>query len=282
MRESRKASIAGGHRGTLVLLAWIAVAACGGGRGGDSDEGGPPLGESEARAAIVTELLAQPEKRVGIVRFAVHDSGTEIEGVADFDHQRYLSRLEVNRPDVVASYDIAVVDGVKYEKVLEIKSAAKSPRLKPRWSEGESWAPEKEGFPSVPYVPLPFVGEPGSDIRRDLAGFDDARRRQVIDGTIAGLSNHGPETRRGQPTIKYTLTFDRGKAEALLRDDIARGLISIAPASPTMIEVDVWIDGRGRLRAYKPRVGNSGREYELWDYGNPSAVKLPDDLRVQN
>ena len=56
----------------------------------------------------------------------------------------------------------------------------------------------------------------------------------------------------------------------------------IAPASPRLIEVDVWIDGRGRLRAYKPRAGNSGREYELWDYGSPSAVKLPDDLRVKN
>ena len=144
----------------------------------------------------MTELLAQPEKRVGIVRFAVHDSGTEIQGVADFDHQRYLSRLEVNRPDVVASYDIAVVDGVKYEKVLEVKSAAESQRIKPRWSEGERWAPEKEGFPSVPYVPLPFVGEPGSDIRRDLAGFDDARRRQVIDGTKRALGLREPVGRQ--------------------------------------------------------------------------------------
>ena len=131
-------------------------------------------------------------------------------------------------------------------------------------------------------MPLPFVGEPGSDIRRDLAGFDDARRRQVIDGTIAALSTHGPETLRGQPTTKYTLTFDRGRAEALVRDEIARGLISIPPASPTTIEVDVWIDGRGRLRAYEPRAGNSRWEYELWDYGNPSAVKLPDDLNVND
>ena len=72
--------------------------------------------------------------------------------VADFDHQRYVSRLEVDRPDVVASYDIAVIDGLKYEKVLKVKNAAGSPRFKPQWSSGESWAPEKEAFPSVPYV----------------------------------------------------------------------------------------------------------------------------------
>ncbi|MCA1676306.1 MAG: hypothetical protein LC799_30400 [Actinobacteria bacterium] len=282
MLESGESSIAYGHHVTLVLALWIAVAACGAGGGSDSGQSGPPLRESEARAAIVAELLAQPQGRTGVVRFAVHDSSTEIAGVADFDHQRYVSRLEVNRPDVVASYDVAVIDGVKYEKVLEVKSAAGSPPFKPRWSEGESWAPDKEGFPSVPYVPLPFVGEPGSDIRRDLAGFDEARRRQVIEGTIAGFSSHGPETRRGQPTMKYTVTFDRGRAEALLRDEVAQGLLSIAPASPTMIEVDVWIDGRGRLRAYKPRAGNSTREYEFWDYGKPSAVILPDDLTVKD
>lgn len=109
MRESREGASPIGRRRAIVLVAWIVVAACGGGGGGagggDSEEAGPPLGESEARAAIVTELLAQPEKQVGIVRFAVHDSGTEIEGVADYDHQRYLSRLEVKRPDMVASYD---------------------------------------------------------------------------------------------------------------------------------------------------------------------------------
>ncbi|MCA1672000.1 MAG: hypothetical protein LC799_07285 [Actinobacteria bacterium] len=263
----------------MAALIANAAAACGGGDG--SEENRPPLGEPDARAAIVTELLTQPEARSGIVRFAVHDAGTAVEGVADFDHQRYVSRLDVDRSDVVASYDVAVIEGLRYEKILKIENASGSPAFKGQWSSGESWAPDKEAFPSVPYVPLPFVGEPGSDIRRDLEGFDSSRTRQVLEAVIAGFSNRGPETRRGEPTVKYTLSFDRGKVEALLGDELARGLVLLAPGSPAIIQVDVWIDHQGRLRAYKPTGGNFTREYELWDYGKPSALEVPGELRVR-
>ena len=265
-----------------ALLAALA-AACG---GGGQPDAAPPLGDAEARAAIVTELVTRPEQRSGTVRFAIHDiaggrTEASVEGVADYDQQRYVSRLEVNRADVVASYDVAVVRGFKYEKVLKISSAgARTPSFEPTWSSPESWAPEKEAYRSVPYLPIPFVGDHSFDVREETGGFAEARQREVVDAVLLSLSRVGAEVQRGDPTMHYKLTFDRERAKGALADVLARGVFSFPPAAPASEEIDVWIDGQGRIRRYVRSVSTgSRREFELWDFGKPGPVSIPGDLR---
>jgi len=260
-----------------VVAVLVAGAACGDGRQKEAPV--PPLGESEARTAIVSELLAQPEARSGTVRFAIRAPDLDVEGVADYDRQRFVSRAELDRADVSASYDVAVIDGVKYEKLLEIRNVGQTPDFTPTWSSAESWAPEKEAIPSVPYPRLPLVGEPGFDIRRDVDGFDDARRRQVVESIISSFSRVGDEVRHDEPTVQYRLTLDRARVEEVLGDELTRGLVQIAPAAPGTIDLDVWIDHRGRLRAV--HLGASQVTYEWWDYGQPGAVSIPGDLKLR-
>ena len=264
-----------------VVVAALA-AACG---GGDQPDQVVALGDAEARAAIVTELVTPPDKRSGTVRFAIYDlaggrTEVSVEGVADYDQQRYVSRLEVNRPDVVASYEVAVVGGFKYEKLLKISSSgARTPSFEPRWSSPESWAPDKEAYRSIPYLPVPFVGDHSFDVRQPGAGMPDGRQREVVDAVIAGVSRVGAEQQRGEETVHYRVTFELARAKRALIAELARGLFTFPPAAPATEEVDVWIDGRGRIRRYVRDVSSaSRREHELWDYGKPGPVSVPRGL----
>jgi len=269
---------------TAALMTSLA-AACG---GGEQPDDVVLLSDGEARAAIVTELVTPPERRSGTVRFAIYDiaegrTESSVEGVADYDQQRYLSRLELNRPDVVASYDVAVVGGFRYEKLLSISSAgAKTPSFKPTWSSAESWAPEKEAYRSIPYLPMPFVGDHYFDVRQEEAGLAEARQREAVDAVIVNLSRMGTETHRGDQTTHYKLTFDRDRARQALSDALARGAFAFPPAAPASEEVDVWIDDQGRIRRYvRVLSSESRREHELWDFGKPNPVSIPNDLRAR-
>lgn len=239
--------------------------------GADREEGAPPLSDDQARSAVLGELLAQPEQRSGTLRFAFHSifgraTTVSVEGVADYDRQRYVSRLEVDQPDTV--YDTAVIAGFRYEKLVSIKvPGGGGPDFKPQWSSPERWSP-RASAPSIPYVPLPFIGEADSDVRRDVSGFDDARRRGVLDAVLTGFSRIGASTQRGTPTVQYRLTFDRDRAKAVLAPESARGVPRIGPEAPALQEVDVWIDHSGRLRRYIwPTWVGTTLDFELWDHG---------------
>jgi len=264
-----------------VLVAAFLTAACSG--GGHEEGGGTPLGDDAARTAILDQLLAQPEQGSGTVRFAFRsifrgDATMSVEGVADYDQQRYLSRLEIEQPDT--AYEVAVIAGFRYEKLLYIKTPG-APDIKPQWSSAERWSPGGAST-SVPYVPLPFVGEAGRDVRRDLSGFDDARRRSVVDATIVGFARIDAGRQRGSSTVRYRLTFDRDRAKAVLAPELARGLLSIGPEQPASQDVDVWIDHTGRLRRYAlPLTAGTTLDFELWDHGAPPAVAVPSDLKLR-
>lgn len=271
------------HVAVAVLSGLLVAVGC----GGEQQEANvPPLGDEEARGALLTELLLPPEQRSGTLRFAVRSvegqaTTLSVRGVADHDRQRYVSRMEVTRPDVEAAYDVAVIDGLRYEKLLRIRSAAGSAAFEPQWSSPDPWAPSTS-LPSLPYVPVPFVGEPGWDIRRGAGNVDEARRREVLDAMLTGFSRMGADRHRGAPAVHYRLTFDREKAKTLLAAEVARGLVVIPPAGPGSRDVDAWIDHQGRLVRYVWPVSDASRlEYEFWDHGKPSAVEVPDGLEVR-
>jgi hypothetical protein len=267
-----------GQRAILGLVTIMAVACSSGGDAGQND--GAPLSDQEARAAVLSELAAPPEHGSGTLRFSVRSftgerTSTSVEGVADRDRRRYVSRMEIDRPDVQAAYDVAVVDGLRYERLLRIHSGAGSPAFKPQWSTGERWRPSTL-LPSLPYVPVPYFGEPEWDVRHEIEGFDDARRRAVAEAVLSGFSRLGSEEVRRAATVRYRLTFDREKAKAVLAAELARGLVMIPPAAPEVREVDVWVDGRRRLRRYVWPISDASRlEYEFWDHGQPGRWRSP-------
>ncbi len=280
----------------LAVVAVMTVAACGGGGrgdgagGGDDDGGVAPVAvdaSPEERAAIVAELLSQPEERSGIVRFAIRslyegDTVLSVEGVADYDRQRYVSRLESNGPDTTAIYDQAVVGGFVYEKLLAFDAPGRTPTFTPQWLNMERWASETDNSATVPYVPVPFVGEPRDDVRRDLPGLDAARRRQIIEAVISQYSRVGTEPRRGQPAVHYRVTFERERARSAAQDEVASGLLSLPEIGPDVVVVEIWLDDQGRLREYGTESRGARWEYELWDYGQPAPVELPDDLTLRD
>jgi hypothetical protein len=265
-----------------VLVAASLTAACAG--DGDDPGGGPALADEAAGIAILDQLLASPDQGSGTVRFAFRSTfrGTttmSVQGVADHDQQRYVSRLELlEHPE--AAYDVAVIAGFRYEKLLSVKTPG-APDRKPQLSSAERWSPVGASM-SVPYVPLPFVGEAGRDMRWELDGFNAGRRRDVADVTIVGFTRIGVDKQRGSPTVQYRLTFSRDGAKVALAPELASGLLSIGPEQPSSREVDVWIDHTGRLRRYVlPLAAGTTLDFEFWDYGAPPAVVVPSDLKLR-
>lgn len=257
-----------------VVAALLAVA-CGGG-GEDKREDVPPPTDEAARAAIVDALLALPEQGTGSLRFSIRLPSTSVDGVADYDRRRFVSRLEIDRPEMQAAYDVAVIEGLRYEKLLRIRTPGRTPDFTPRWSSPEPWRPTT-ALPATPYLFVPFVGEVESDIRTRTTGFNDARRREVLAAVLVGFTNVGTDRLRDTSTVHYRLTLDRDKAKALLAAELARGFLSIPPSAPATQDVDVWIDHRGRIRRYV----TSTLEVELWSHDKPPSVEVPGDLEVR-
>ena len=268
-----------------VVVATTAIA-CGGGGGGDGTEtGSPPLADAQARAAIVNQLAARPEEQRGVVRFrfSVISEGraqSMVQGVADYDQQRYLSRLEIDRPDVVATYDHAVIEGNTYEKLLKMQRPG-SPKFEPRWSSPEPWSPDKNNLGVVPLLRVPYIGDYYFEFRGDAANLDESRRRSLLDAVLISVTRVGGETLRGASTVHYRLVFDRERAKEALKDELARSVFSFPEALDASDEADVWVDHQGRIRKYAHATSTTSRvEWEFWDYGNPDPVDVPDDLVV--
>ncbi len=176
---------------------------------------------------------------------------TVVEGAADYDRQRFVSRADIDRPDVVASYDHAVFEGNTYEKILKLKpSAAPAPKFESKWSSPEPWAPDKNAFSVVPLLPVPFVGEYYFDFRAETANIDEARRRAVVDAVLTTVTPVGEEEQRGTPTVHYRLGFNRERAKQALRDELAKTLFSYPESAPASAEADVWVDHEGRIRKF--------------------------------
>jgi len=99
---------------------------------------------------------------------------------------------------------------------------------------------------------------------------------------ISSFERVGEESRRGEPTVHYKLTFDSQTVREQLSDQIASGYVLVPEGAPASEEVDVWLDHRGRIREYtKSFPGESRRQFEFWDFGKPGSVGIPSGLQVR-
>jgi hypothetical protein len=76
----------------------------------------------------------------------------------------------------------------------------------------------------------------------------------------------GTEEVRGDAVTRYRAEVDR--------EDVDGGL-GLWPGEDQSVSIDVWVDGEDRLR----RLAAGGLTLELWDFGVPVEVAVPDDVR---
>lgn len=95
----------------------------------------------------------------------------------------------------------------------------------------------------------------------------------------------GPESVRGEPTTRYRLTMDLGRADAAVPAGVS------VPSGPyrslSRLPAEVWLDEAGRARRIavlsEPTASDDIRIWsvtELWDFGITVDIRLPDPAEI--
>ena len=237
---------------------------------------GPP---SDPRAAVVRALSRLPgggsDSARYLVRYALEASGQRrevgtFEGTADFRRQRFLARARfVPEGGDPRELDVFVFGRWQYER---------SPG-EPGWGR-RFLQPQNFGTPTPELV---VVGRRGGDFAGPAYRNDEELRRQIVDALAADVVLVGRDDQRATPAWHYRVTLDPGRAAGLLPEPVRSEMRSWSEGDDRR-DVDVWLDGRGRLRrvsiffadeeGWGPHVEN-----EFWDFGEPGRIDLPSDLQ---
>ena len=261
----------------LLLVAALGLAATGTAvavRRSTADDGPP----SDPRAAVVDALAAKPgggaDSARYVVRYSLENSGISVlagtfEGEADFRRQRYLARARYFQPDGPPhEFDSFVFARWEYSRSL-----------------GERHWRRRFFNPSNLGSPTPELGIVG--LREEALGApsyagDLEARRLIVDALVADVVPAGRDEQHGTAVWRYRVTIDEDRAAARLPRDLHSEMRSWHEGQARQ-EVDVWLDGRERLRKlaifYPDEQGLGFRvENEFWDFGGPGRLDLPDDL----
>ena len=236
---------------------------------------GPP---SDPRAAIVSALATRPRDVASSARYLVRYSlenrdvrrelGT-YEGVADLRRQRFLARGRFLQEDGPPSeFDSFVFSEWEYTR-----SAGKR-----EWRR-RFFNPRSLGAPTPE---LGIVGGRGEHLAAPSYAGDLEVRRQIVDALVGDLVALGREEQHGTRVWRYRVTVDGPPDAGRLPDAVLREMRSWEEGQKRR-DVDVWLDGRGRLRKlsifYDDEEGRGFRvENEFWDLGGPGRLDLPPDL----
>ena len=262
-----------------ALLLAVSVALAGAGVGTAivrSDEPGPP---ADPRAAVVAGLAARPGGTAGTARYLVRyvrggpderEGFATYEGVADFERQRYLARGEIRRDDAEpgGAFDAFVFARWQYTR----------PVGETHWRR-RTFDPRALGAPSPE---LRVVGARGQLLAGPTYVADAGVRAQLVDALVAGVGPLGRELQHGVEVWGYRVTLDGDRARGLLPGALVAEMGSWGEL-PERREVDVWLDGRQRLRKLsiftELKDGLGFRvDNEFWDFGGPGPVPIPGDL----
>ena len=237
---------------------------------------GPP---ADPRGAVVAALAARPgdgsDSARYVVRYIIEDGtlrrelGT-YEGAADFRHQRFLARNRVLREGTgpPADFDSFVFAEWEYSR----------PAGEGHWRR-RFFNPESLGAPTPE---LAIVGRRGDQLAAPSYARDGKVRHQIVDALVTGVVPAGQEEQHGAAVWRYRVTVDGPPAPGRLPDELLREMRAWNEGQ-TSRGLDVWVDGRGRLRKLSILFGDEeGRgfrvENEFWDFGRPGRLDLPSDL----
>lgn len=117
---------------------------------------------------------------------------------------------------------------------------------------------------------------------------DPSSMLAYFSGVSDDVKNVGRDTVRGEPTTRYTTTFDMRKIAASVKDAKARQVLgyAVAQLGTTELPATIWLDDQGRMRKMVQKIdmskaavpGASGTitmTFELYDFGTEVDVKAP-------
>ena len=236
---------------------------------------GPP---SDPRAAAVAALAAHPWDAAGsaryVVRYFLVNSGIEalaatFEGEADFRRQRFRARARFFQPDGPPLDSESFV----FARWEYTRNAGER-----HWQRG-GYDPSELGSPTPE---LAIVGMRDEGLAAPAYAGDADTRRRIADALVADVVPAGKEEQHGATVWHYRVTIDANRAAARLPEALRREMKTFHDGEAPQ-EVDLWLDGRGRLRKLAIFYPDEERlgfriENEFWDFGGPGHLDLPDDL----
>ena len=233
---------------------------------------------SDPRKATVAALAARPGGGAGsaryVVRYSFENSGIvrvvgTFEGEADFRRQRFLARGRIFGQDKPPhDFDSFVFARWEYHRTSGER----------RWQR-RFFNPSNLGSPTPE---LGVVGLREEALSAPAYAGDLDTRRLIVDALVADVVPAGREEQHGATVWHYRVRVDGGRAAARLPEPLTSEMRSWHEGQARQ-EVDLWLDGRGRLRKlsilYPDEEGLGVRvENEFWDFGGPVRLDLPDDL----
>ena len=261
----------------LVLAVALAVAGTAVAIVRSAGDDGPP---SDPRASVVAALAARPRDASDSARYVVRyiaEDGTRrlelgtYEGSADFRQQRFLAWNRVVREGTgpPADFDSFVFAEWEYSR----------PAGEGHWRR-RTFNPESLGAPTPE---LGIVGGRGDQLAAPSYAGDRKVRSQIVDALVRDVVPVGQEEQHGAPVWRYRVTVDGPPAAGRLPEELLREMRAWSEGQARR-ELDVWLDGRGRLRKLSILYDEEGKgrgfrvENEFWDFGRPGRLDLPSDL----
>jgi len=240
----------------------------------ESDEGPP----SDPRAAAVAALGTRPgdiaDSARYVVRYLVEDGAGfsleigRFEGVADFARRRFLAQGRFGGGSgAPTEFDSFVFSEWEYQRRDG----------ETRWKR-DAVAPQELGQP-VPDLAVVGVGNESS---APAYATDRDARTTIVDALVSEVRSVGVEDQHGSTVWHYRVNLDGDRAAGILPEELRSETVAWDEGQGHR-ELDLWLDGRGRMRKLSISFtgdGESGHrvENELWDYGGPGLVALPPDL----
>ncbi len=270
-RTERGAHV-GGRLSLAVVLTAMLATAC-----GRSGQGGERSPTSELRTRLVGLLATRPQDMTGTARYAartyfVDDSGndklaTALEGVADFDHQRYSAKVAVFRPDD-GSHATSLEYFVVGNEIYELLSGG--------WRRG-SKPPGEIGSPLALPPLLGYFHEGGGPAYVN----DQGARGTLVDGLVSRIEPIGRQRLRGEDADGYRVYVDANRARSTVGGRLVDEMVRWE--SPGTGTLAVWIAG-ARLRQFTSIARSYKQafvrfEQEYWDYGDVAPLAIPPGIR---
>ncbi len=238
--------------------------------------GGPP---SEPRAAVVDALATRPRDVADSARYVVRyiqevigvgvGATVTYEGVADLKRQRFLARVRFASPEKASQEH----DSFVFARWEYVRPAGES-----RWRR-RFFDPSEVGSPTPE---LGIVGQRGENLVAPPYAGDLETRRRIVDALIGDVVGGGRDDHHGSAVWHYRATVDPERVAGRLPEPLVTEMGRWQEGQRRR-DVDVWLDGRGRLRKlsifYGDEQGRGFRvENEFWDFGGPGRLELPSDL----
>jgi hypothetical protein len=249
------------------LVPVLALGACG-------DKGGRSVTDS-LKPLDVVRLAGESTSEAGSAKMAMSITGAGVtmnaDGVTALDQVKSALTMKMSIAGHEIELDMRMIDQVIYFKL-----------------------PAEMNTTGKPWVSLDLEAlskQSGVDIAslQQFRSADPTSTLAYFKGVSEDVKEVGKEDVRGEPTTKYTATFDLAKAIGSVDDPKAKKALQDATAKlgVAQIPASVWIDDKGRMRkmvqtidlskvaGVDPGAGALVTTFELYDFGTDLDVEAP-------